>query len=111
MSFTHSLYFLVVSVSVYILYLEVGCHLFIVADCWLGISPCAEKALLLFQLRSMAEETEGSLKYTPTWAVAVVCTIFVTISLLLERGIHRLGKVSQRRCPKELIFLLDIYLR
>lgn len=45
----------------------------------------------------MAEETEGSLKYTPTWAVAVVCTIFVAVSLCLERGIHRLGKTLQKR--------------
>lgn len=55
----------------------------------------------------MAEETEGSLKYTPTWAVAVVCTIFVAISLLLERGIHRLGKTLRKRNQKPLYEALE----
>lgn len=35
-----------------------------------------------------------SLTHTPTWAVGTVCVIFVVLSLLLERGIHNLGKVS-----------------
>lgn len=55
----------------------------------------------------MAEETEGSLKYTPTWTVAVVCTVFVTISLCLERGIHRLGKTLKRRNQKPLYEALE----
>jgi hypothetical protein len=41
----------------------------------------------------MAEE-ERSLEQTPTWAVAAVATVFVLVSLLLERGLHRLGKVK-----------------
>ncbi len=41
----------------------------------------------------MAEE-ERSLEQTPTWAVASVATVFVLVSLLLERGLHRLGKVK-----------------
>lgn len=39
-------------------------------------------------------EEQKSLEQTPTWAVATVCTVFVVASLLLERGIHALGRVS-----------------
>lgn len=41
----------------------------------------------------MAEGTEEmrSLALTPTWSVATVLTIFVMISLIVERSIHRLG--------------------
>lgn len=36
---------------------------------------------------------ERSLKETPTWAVALVCTVFILLSILIEHGIHILGKV------------------
>lgn len=44
----------------------------------------------------MAEDTQEmrSLALTPTWSVATVLTIFVAVSLLVERGIHRLSHVS-----------------
>ncbi|CAA6674441.1 unnamed protein product [Spirodela intermedia] len=29
---------------------------------------------------------------TPSWAVATVCTVIIIISLLLEKGLHRIGK-------------------
>ncbi|XP_028804583.1 MLO-like protein 13 isoform X2 [Neltuma alba] len=45
----------------------------------------------------MAEEPNESLEYTPTWTVAVVCSIIVGISFLVERGIHRLGKYLEGR--------------
>lgn len=35
-----------------------------------------------------------SLALTPTWSVATVLTVFVAVSLLVERSIHRLGIVS-----------------
>jgi hypothetical protein len=41
------------------------------------------------------EELNQSLEYTPTWIVAVVCSIIVFISLIAERALHRLGKVNQ----------------
>lgn len=45
---------------------------------------------------------QKSLEQTPTWTVAVVCTVFVIASLLVERLIHRLGQVLRcsiaRRC-------------
>ncbi|KAL5730272.1 Mlo14p [Ranunculus cassubicifolius] len=38
----------------------------------------------------MVEEKERSLALDPTWSVAVVLSIFVAVSLLVERSIHRL---------------------
>jgi len=35
-----------------------------------------------------------SLALTPTWSVATVLTVFVAVSLLVERSIHRLSNVS-----------------
>lgn len=35
-----------------------------------------------------------SLALTPTWSVASVLTVFVVVSLLVERSIHRLCHVS-----------------
>lgn len=35
-----------------------------------------------------------SLALTPTWSVASVLTVFVAVSLLVERSIHRLSSVS-----------------
>ena len=36
---------------------------------------------------------ERSLEQTPTWAVAVVCSAFVIVSLLIEQAIHHFGTV------------------
>lgn len=35
-----------------------------------------------------------SLLYTPTWVVALVCTVIVAISLVVERLLHYAGKVK-----------------
>ncbi|CAM6108923.1 unnamed protein product [Calypogeia fissa] len=32
-----------------------------------------------------------ALEHTPTWAVAVVCIVFIALSLLMQRGLQRLG--------------------
>ncbi|KAK1401992.1 hypothetical protein POM88_001597 [Heracleum sosnowskyi] len=45
----------------------------------------------------MAEEEIRSLEYTPTWVISAVCFIIVFISLLAERGLHRLGKCLKHR--------------
>lgn len=34
-----------------------------------------------------------TLEYTPTWVVALVCTVIVFISLTVERILHYIGKV------------------
>lgn len=38
--------------------------------------------------------TYRSLQVTPTWALATVCFIFISISLVIEHLIHLLGNVS-----------------
>jgi hypothetical protein len=52
----------------------------------------------------MEEDTKEtrSLALTPTWSVATVLTIFVVVSLIVERSIHRLSSVS------DIFFLLSI---
>ncbi|KAL4313325.1 hypothetical protein GQ457_01G008390 [Hibiscus cannabinus] len=50
---------------------------------------------------------ERSLEETPTWAVAVVCAIFVLISILIEHGIQSLGKWFQRRQKKAMMEALE----
>lgn len=47
----------------------------------------------------MAGGEEGKpkpLELTPTWIVASICSAIVIISLVFERLLHRLGKVSMR---------------
>ncbi|XP_058723658.1 MLO-like protein 13 isoform X3 [Vicia villosa] len=48
------------------------------------------------------EELNQSLEYTPTWIVAVVCSVIVFISLCVERALHRLGKYLKRKNQKAL---------
>jgi len=36
---------------------------------------------------------EASLEHTPTWVVATVCLVIVSVSLATERFLHYLGKV------------------
>lgn len=42
---------------------------------------------------SMSAES-FALEHTPTWAVAAVCVVFIALSLLMQRGLQRLGTVS-----------------
>ncbi|KAJ8425392.1 hypothetical protein Cgig2_015675 [Carnegiea gigantea] len=56
----------------------------------------------------MAEGEEGStLEYTPTWVVAIVCTIIVIISLGVERSIHYTGKYLKKVDKKPLYQALE----
>lgn len=50
---------------------------------------------------------ERSLEQTPTWAVAVVCLVFIVISILLEQAIHHVGQWLMRRQKKSLYEALD----
>ncbi|XP_057470318.1 MLO protein homolog 1-like [Actinidia eriantha] len=52
-------------------------------------------------------EGDRSLEETPTWAVAVVCAVFVIVSILIEHGIHSLGKWFQKRQNKAMIEALE----
>ncbi|KAK8629698.1 hypothetical protein V6N13_078530 [Hibiscus sabdariffa] len=38
-----------------------------------------------------------SLEETPTWAVAVVCFVIIVVSILMEHGIHLLGKWLKKK--------------
>eukprot|EP00253_Pinus_taeda_P024490 PITA_24490 len=51
--------------------------------------------------------SERSLEQTPTWAVTVVCSAFVIISLLIENAIHHLGTWLSRRNKKALYDALE----
>lgn len=48
-----------------------------------------------------------SLEYTPTWVVAAVCTVIVTISLLVERLLHYGGKFLKKKNQKPLFEALQ----
>ncbi|XP_074369488.1 MLO protein homolog 1-like [Apium graveolens] len=50
---------------------------------------------------------ERSLKETPSWAVALVCTVFIVISILIEHAIHILGKWFQKRQKKAMMEALE----
>ncbi|KAK8921739.1 MLO-like protein 1 [Platanthera zijinensis] len=52
-------------------------------------------------------EEDVTLASTPTWIVAVVCTIIIFISLLFERFLHRLGKIFVRKNQKPLFEALQ----
>ncbi|XP_058190286.1 MLO-like protein 13 isoform X2 [Rhododendron vialii] len=54
----------------------------------------------------MVEESR-SLEYTPTWVVAVVCFVIVLISLVAERGLHRLGKLLEHKDQDALFRALE----
>ncbi|PKU67577.1 MLO-like protein 1 [Dendrobium catenatum] len=52
-------------------------------------------------------EEEIKLEYTPTWIVALVCTVIICISLFFERFLHRLGKRFMRKNQKPLFEALQ----
>ncbi|KAL8240027.1 hypothetical protein R6Q59_013382 [Mikania micrantha] len=51
--------------------------------------------------------SERSLEETPTWAVALVCSVFIIISVIIEHGIHSLGKLFHKKHKKALIEALE----
>ncbi|XP_061361790.1 MLO-like protein 11 [Gastrolobium bilobum] len=57
----------------------------------------------------MAENVQEtrSLALTPTWSVATVLTIFVAVSLLVERSIHRLSNWLRKTNRKPLLAALE----
>ncbi|CAL5383323.1 unnamed protein product [Camellia sinensis] len=50
---------------------------------------------------------QRSLEQTPTWAVAVVCAVFVIISILIEHGIESLEKWFEKRHKKAMSEALE----
>ncbi|KAF5466181.1 hypothetical protein F2P56_016131, partial [Juglans regia] len=56
----------------------------------------------------MAGGGEGTtLEYTPTWVVAVVCSVIVLISLVVERTLHGVGKYLKKNNQKPLFEALQ----
>jgi hypothetical protein len=54
------------------------------------------------------EVEEGpDLQFTPTWVVALVCTIIVAVSLAVERSLHYLGKFLKKKDQKSLFQALQ----
>ncbi|PIN05315.1 hypothetical protein CDL12_22142 [Handroanthus impetiginosus] len=51
--------------------------------------------------------SDRSLEDTATWAVAIVCAIFVVISVVIEHGIQSLGKWFQKREKKAMFEALE----
>lgn len=47
------------------------------------------------------------LDQTPTWAVASVCGIIVLISILLEKGLHKVGEFFAHRKKKAMVEALE----
>ncbi|KAG7579490.1 Mlo-related protein [Arabidopsis thaliana x Arabidopsis arenosa] len=47
------------------------------------------------------------LNQTPTWAVAAVCTFFIVVSVLLEKLLHKVGKVLWDRHKTALLDALE----
>ncbi|KAG2320871.1 hypothetical protein Bca52824_014084 [Brassica carinata] len=54
-----------------------------------------------------AEPRERTLGLTPTWSVATVLTVFVVVSLIVERSIHRLSNWLQKTKRKPLFAALE----
>ncbi|GLJ39964.1 hypothetical protein SUGI_0817620 [Cryptomeria japonica] len=51
--------------------------------------------------------SDRSLEFTPTWAVALVCFVFILISVILEESIHHVGKWLTKRNKKALYEALE----
>nr|KYP42041.1 MLO-like protein 8 [Cajanus cajan] len=68
-------------------------------------------SLFCFGCVAMAssESSSGSkeLDQTPTWAVACVCTVFILISLTLEKSLHKLGTWLREKHKKALLEALE----
>ncbi|KAK4261623.1 hypothetical protein QN277_004591 [Acacia crassicarpa] len=56
---------------------------------------------------SDASGNTRQLDQTPTWAVAVVCTVFILISIVLEKSLHKIGTWLGSRRKKALIEALE----
>ncbi|KAF7829070.1 MLO-like protein 10 [Senna tora] len=67
--------------------------------------------LVWFQGLGMAASGSSSdsrgLDQTPTWAVAVVCTFFILISIVLEKSIHGIGTWLVEKPKKALLEALE----
>ncbi|TKY70228.1 MLO protein 8 [Spatholobus suberectus] len=56
---------------------------------------------------SESSSSSRELDQTPTWAVAAVCTVFILISLTLEKGLHKVGTWLGQKQKKALLEALE----
>nr|GEY39648.1 MLO protein homolog 1-like [Tanacetum cinerariifolium] len=54
-----------------------------------------------------SSSSDRSLEETPTWAVALICAVFIIISVIIEHGIHSLGKLFQKKQKKAMLEALE----
>ncbi|CAL5197389.1 unnamed protein product [Lathyrus oleraceus] len=54
-----------------------------------------------------SSESIKDLDQTPTWAVASVCTVFILISIILEKSLHKIGTWLRERHKKPLLEALE----
>ncbi|KAK9065721.1 hypothetical protein SSX86_015122 [Deinandra increscens subsp. villosa] len=54
-----------------------------------------------------SSSSERTLEETPTWSVALVCSVFIIISLIIEHGIHSLGKLFHKKQKKAMLEALE----
>ncbi|KAF8703223.1 hypothetical protein HU200_032013 [Digitaria exilis] len=59
------------------------------------------------KLERSPASSDATLEDTPTWIVASVCSVIVLISLIFERGLHHLGKVSKPK-PNNGVHMLPV---
>ncbi|KAL1225550.1 MLO-like protein 8 [Cardamine amara subsp. amara] len=69
-------------------------------------------SFFLFPVVVVSAESERKLIHrelnqTPTWAVAAVCTFFIVVSVLLEKLLHKVGKVLWDRHKRALLDALE----
>ncbi|CAM8922755.1 unnamed protein product [Rhodiola kirilowii] len=55
----------------------------------------------------MEDNESKSFEYTSTWVVAVVCTVIILLSIVAERGLHRLGKFLKHHNQVEMFEALQ----
>lgn len=53
------------------------------------------------------EEGSTTLEFTPTWIVAVICTVIIAISIAVERGLHFAGQYLKKNNQKHLYEALE----
>ncbi|KAF1872053.1 hypothetical protein Lal_00012274 [Lupinus albus] len=56
---------------------------------------------------SESSNSSRELDHTPTWAVACVCTVFILISITMEKSLHKVGLWLQQRQKRALLEALE----
>ncbi|KAI4314668.1 hypothetical protein L6164_027556 [Bauhinia variegata] len=64
-------------------------------------------ALAMAATESSSSSSTRALDQTPTWAVAAVCTVFILISFVLEKSLHKLGTFLHNRHKRALLEALE----